>query len=228
MVNFESRNKYGVYDLQKLVSLLRSPDGCPWDREQTHGSIRRNLLEEAYEAAEAIDEGDPAHLCEELGDVLTQVVFHADIEADAGRFDLDGVADRVCRKLLLRHPHVFGDATVESSDEVLRNWDEIKRVEKEQDTVSDALDAVAKSLPALWRAEKLQKKAAKVVPALNAPSDGAQDLGRALFNLVNAARLSGVDPEEALNRYCDGFTERFRALESSGSDLKTAPAERLL
>ncbi|MDR3277815.1 MAG: MazG family protein [Oscillospiraceae bacterium] len=225
MVNFENRNKYGVYDLQKLVSLLRSPDGCPWDREQTHGSIRRNLLEEAYEAAEAIDEGDPAHLCEELGDVLTQVVFHADIESDAGRFDLDGVADRVCRKLLLRHPHVFGDVTVENSDEVLRNWDDIKRAEKNQDTVSDSLDAVAKSLPALWRAEKLQKKAAKASPALNIPSDGSQDFGRELFELVNAARVCGVDPEEALHRYCDGFTERFRAIEQSGRELKNVPAE---
>jgi tetrapyrrole methylase family protein/MazG family protein len=227
MVNFENRHKYGVYDLQKLVSLLRSPDGCPWDREQTHGSIRRNLLEEAYEAAEAIDEGDPAHLCEELGDVLTQVVFHADIESDAGRFDLDGVADRVCRKLLLRHPHVFGDASVENSDEVLRNWDEIKRAEKKQETVSDALESVAKSLPALWRAEKLQKKAAKVIPALNAVPDSAREVGRALFELVNAARAAGIDPEEALHRYCDGFTERFRAIEQSGRGTDTVPRDLL-
>jgi tetrapyrrole methylase family protein/MazG family protein len=230
MVSFENRKKYGVYDLKNLISLLRSPDGCPWDREQTHESIRRNFIEEAYEAVEAIDERSAPHLCEELGDVLTQVVFHADIECDAGHFDLDDVADMECRKLLLRHPHVFGDVTVSDSAEVLRNWDDIKRVEKSQDTVADSLDAVAKTLPALWRAEKLQKKASKVSPALDAcaladvqkalaalSSGGDEAIGNALFAVTNLARVRGVDPEDALNAASGGFVKRFRAAEESGS-----------
>jgi tetrapyrrole methylase family protein/MazG family protein len=160
-------------------------------------------------------------------------VFHADIEADAGRFDLDGVADRVCRKLLLRHPHVFGDVSVENSDEVLRNWDDIKRVEKQQDTVTDSLDAVARSLPALWRAEKLQKKAAKAVRANTeasaepSPEDAEDFAGKMLFELVSWARRHGADPEAALHRYCDTFIGRFRALEQSGRELFDVPAEEL-
>lgn len=126
---------------------------------QTHQSIRRNFLEEAYEVAEAIDEGDLDHLKEELGDVLLQVVFHSSIEEDAGRFDLDDVADGVCRKLIYRHPHVFGDVSVQSTDEILSNWEELKKKEKGQATQADAVDAVARTLPALWRAEKVQKKA---------------------------------------------------------------------
>ena len=104
MVDFENKNKYGVYDLKKLIAVLRAPGGCPWDAEQTHESIKRNFLEETYEVIEAIDEKNPDHLCEELGDVLTQVVFHAGMEEEEGRFDLDDVADMVCRKLILRHP----------------------------------------------------------------------------------------------------------------------------
>jgi tetrapyrrole methylase family protein/MazG family protein len=209
MVSFENRDQYDVYDLKRLVEILRSEEGCPWDREQTHGSIRRNFLEEAYEVCEAIDEEDPAHLCEELGDVLLQVVFHAELEADAGRFTLDDVADREIRKLLYRHPHVFGDVTVSGSGEVLQNWEELKRAEKRQETVTDALRAVAKSLPALWRAEKVQKKASKAgfdrgeasgaldklregVAALSeavarGERSAADELGEVLFAAVNVA-----------------------------------------
>ena len=165
MLHFENKSRYDLYDLEKLIALLRHPGGCPWDAEQTHESLRRNMLEEAYEAVEAIDEGDPDHLREELGDVLTQVVFHAGIEQDEGRFCLDDVADAVCRKLIFRHPHVFGSEDIRTSDGVLAMWDEIKKVEKKQDSVTDTLRSVAKSLPALWRAEKLQKKAAKAVDA---------------------------------------------------------------
>ena len=123
MVNFQYKDTYGVSDLVEIVRLLRAPGGCPWDAVQTHESIRRNFLEEAYEVAEAIDEASPEHLREELGDVLLQVVFHAGIEADAGRFDLDGVADGVCKKLIYRHPHVFGDVQVSDTGEVLSNWE---------------------------------------------------------------------------------------------------------
>ncbi|MDR0838356.1 MAG: nucleoside triphosphate pyrophosphohydrolase [Oscillospiraceae bacterium] len=247
MVNFESSDKYGVEDLRRLIKLLRSPEGCPWDQEQTHLSIRRNFLEEAYEAVEAIDENDPLHLREELGDVLTQVVFHADIEDDAGTFDLDDVADAVVRKLLFRHPHVFGDVTVSGSGEVLQNWDELKRVEKSQSTVSDSLSSVAKSLPALWRAEKIQKKAAKVgfdwedvsgafdklreeVDELDAAIVSGDleraffELGDVLFSAVNVARRIGADPEDALSASSDMFVARFSKMEEmvSGAGLTLA------
>lgn len=236
MVNFENKDRYDVYDLKKLVSLLRGPGGCPWDAEQTHESIRRNFLEEAYEAVEAIDEGSTVHLCEELGDVLMQVIFHADIESDAGRFDLDDVADMSVRKLLSRHPHVFGTMTVSGSDEVLQNWDVIKRAEKNHETVADTLDAVARSLPGLWRAEKLQKKAAKVGfdwPDVNGALDKLQEelgelkdaiaagkgitdeLGDVLFSAVNVGRILDIDPEDALNGTSDKFTARFRRLEEA-------------
>jgi tetrapyrrole methylase family protein/MazG family protein len=239
MLTFESLEKYGVYDLQRLIRILRSKDGCPWDQEQTHESIRRNLLEEAYEAAEAIDEGDALHLREELGDVLTQVVFHADIEAERGAFDLDGVADAVVRKLLYRHPHVFGDVTAGTSEEVLRNWDELKRREKAQETVTDSLDAVARSLPALWRAEKVQKKAAKaglgrlsvqgalsklreelgeLEAAAAAGQDTAQALGDVLFSAVGVARVLEHDPEMALGDACETFIARFGKLETAALD----------
>ena len=238
MVDFENKPKYGVYDLKKLIAVLRAPGGCPWDIEQTHESIRRNFIEEVYEVAEAIDEGSPEHLREELGDVLTQVVFHAGIEEDAGRFDLDDVADAVCRKLIMRHPHVFGTARAENSAEVLKNWDDIKRAEKKQKTVASSMDAVAKSLPALWRAEKIQSKAAKVgfdwpdasgalyklreemgelEEAVGEGGDIQGELGDLLFAAVNAARLLGIDPEEALGRSSDKFTSRFTFMEQAAS-----------
>lgn len=154
MINWADKPAYNCQDLREIVRILRHPGGCSWDMEQTHQSIRRNFLEEAYEVAEAIDQGSTEHLKEELGDVLLQVVFHADIEDDAGRFNLDDVADGVCRKLIYRHPHVFGDVTVHSTEDILSNWEELKKKEKGQATQADAVDAVARSLPALWRAEK--------------------------------------------------------------------------
>ena len=134
MIDLRSQKSYDCNDLRKIVHILRSPGGCQWDQAQTHQSIRRNFLEEAYEVAEAIDEGDLDHLKEELGDVLLQVVFHSSIEEEAGRFDLDDVADGVCRKLIYRHPHVFGDVSVQSTDEILSNWEELKKKEKGQAT----------------------------------------------------------------------------------------------
>lgn len=165
MINFTRKPHYDYADLLEIIRLLRSEDGCPWDKAQTHKSIRRGLLEEAYEAAEAIDNDDPVLLKEELGDVLMQVVFHADIESDAGRFTMDDVCDGVVKKLLFRHPHVFGDGHEDSPESVLVSWEQLKRREKGQNTVADSMDSVARSLPSLWRAEKLQKKAA--APALS-------------------------------------------------------------
>ena len=236
MVNFESSEKYNIYDLVRLIKILRSPEGCPWDREQTHQSIRRNFLEETYEAVEAIDEDDPVHMCEEFGDVLTQIVFHSGIEEDAGRFNIDDVADAVVRKYLYRHPHVFGDAVANNSDDVLVNWDELKRVEKGQETASDSMIGVAKSLPALWRAEKVQKKAAKagfdwndiqgaleklreeVSELEEAVAEGdyahaARELGDVLFTAVNVGRFINADPEEALGGTTERFIARFTKME---------------
>ena len=238
MVDFQYKDSYGVKDLEEIVRLLRAPGGCPWDAEQTHQSIRRNFLEEAYEAVEAIDEGSPEHLEEELGDVLLQVVMHARMEQEAGRFDLDGVADGICKKLIYRHPHVFGDVAVSGTGEVLSNWEALKRKEKGQATNTDALEAVARALPALWRAEKVQKKARKagfdwpdVSGALDklseeleelktAAAEGtnvAEELGDLLFSAVNAARFLKVDPEDALNGATDKFIGRFRKVEAQAA-----------
>ena len=161
MVHFKEKARYNYDDLLEIIRVLRSPEGCPWDQVQTHQSIRRGLLEEAYEAAEGIDRDDADLLREELGDVLMQVVFHADIERQRGRFTMEDVVDGVVKKLIFRHPHVFGGAEPEKdAQSVLVSWDAIKRREKHQRTTTQAMDSVARSLPALWRAEKLQKKAA--------------------------------------------------------------------
>lgn len=158
MINFVRKARYDYADLLEIIRLLRSEDGCPWDKVQTHRSIRRGLLEEAYEAAEAIDNDDSVLLREELGDVLMQVVFHADIESDAGRFTMDDVCDGVVKKLLFRHPHVFGDGREDSPESVLVSWDKLKRQEKGQKTVADSMDSVARSLPGLWRAESCRRR----------------------------------------------------------------------
>ena len=236
MVDFENKPSYGLYDLKVLMGLLRGPGGCPWDSEQTHQSIRRNLLEEAYEAAEAIDEDETEHLLEELGDVLMQVVFHADIAEKAGRFDLDDIADATCKKLIRRHPHVFGEVKAKNGSESLFFWEEIKRKEKLHENVSDAMASVAKSLPALWRAEKIQKKAAKVgfdwpdhkgaLESLHAELielEGAiqsgqgieEELGDLLFSAVNVARFFNADPERVLGLASEKFISRFARVESA-------------
>ena len=235
MVHWTPKSFYNCQDLMEIVRILRHPGGCPWDQEQTHQSIRRNFLEEAYEVAEAIDEGSIEHLKEELGDVLLQVVFHTSIEEDAGHFHLDDVADGVCKKLVYRHPHVFGNVTVSSTGEVLSNWEELKKKEKHQETQADAVDAVARTLPALWRAEKMKKKAAKAgfdwrdvsgaldklseeldelkAAALKGEGDPAEELGDLLFAAVCVARFLDADPEDALHGACDKFSARFRKTE---------------
>ena len=238
MIDFKKKERYGYEDLVQIIHLLRSPGGCPWDQEQTHQSIRRNFLEETYEVLEAIDEDDPVHMCEELGDVLTQVVFHGDMEQDAGRFTLEDVYDGVCKKMILRHPHIFGDIQVSGSDEVLVNWDAIKRQEKGQKTFTDTLTAVAKNLPANWRAEKLQKKASKAGFAWSCPPEAAaklaeetgelqaaisgsgnprQELGDAMFAAVGVAFSLGIDPEDALHEACEKFIRRFGRMEAKAT-----------
>ena len=236
MIDLVSKKSFDCSDLVEIVRILRAPGGCRWDGEQTHASIRRNFLEEAYEVAEAIDEGSVEHLKEELGDVLLQVVFHTSIEEDAGNFRLDDVADGVCKKLIYRHPHVFGDVTVQSTGEILANWEELKKKEKGQSTQADAVDAVARSLPALWRAEKVQKKAAKggfdwpdvsgplnklseeveeVKAAVAGNGDPAEELGDLLFAAVKVCRALDIDPEGALHAASDKFAARFRRVEET-------------
>lgn len=234
MIDFKRKSRYGYEDLVQIIHLLRSPGGCPWDQEQTHASIRRNFLEETYEVLEAIDEDNPAHLCEELGDVLTQVVFHGDLEQDAGRFTLEDIYDGVCKKMILRHPHVFGNTQVDGSGDVLENWDAIKRLEKGQKTYTDTLQAVAKTLPANWRAEKLMKKASKagfswpsprealdklgeevaeLREAVAAGADPAEELGDMLFAAVGVSYCLQSDPEDSLQAACDKFIRRFSRME---------------
>ena len=238
MINFVRKPQYGYEDLLEIIRLLRSEDGCPWDKAQTHQSIRRGLLEEAYEAAEAIDNDDPVLLKEELGDVLMQVVFHADIESDAGRFTIDDVCDGVVKKLLFRHPHVFGSQREDSPESVPVSWDKLKRQEKGQKTVADSMDSVARSLPGLWRAEKLQSKAAsagfewpdvqgaldkleeevgELRRAVEEGGDVPEELGDVLFAAVKVGRFCACDPEDAVNGTCDKFIRRFRAVENGAA-----------
>ena len=252
MVDFQSKSRYGWEDFLEIMRLLRGPGGCPWDAEQTHGSIRRNFLEETYEALDAIDRDDSADMCEELGDVLMQVAFHAQIETERGRFTMDDVVDGVARKLVYRHPHVFGDVKVKDSGEVLVNWDALKRKEKSQTGTADAIEAVPHTLPALWRAEKIAGKATKAGFRWDSPSGAMgkleeeaqelrqaveagddvsvphgvrEELGDLLFIAANLAQLAGVDPEDALHRACDKFDSRFRRMEEAADKPLSAYTE---
>jgi len=206
-MNFkDTKDKYTFDDLVEIVSLLRAPGGCPWDREQTHQSIKKNLIEEGYELIEAIDGGNPEKIADESGDLLLQVVFHAIIGKDSGEYEINDVTDAICRKLIHRHPHVFGEVEVADSGEVLKNWDAIKRADREQSSIAEELRGVSKYLPALMRAEKIQKKAEKagykfeneinlsvisddVAEADNAPE---RDCGQLLFAAVNFCRRAGA------------------------------------
>ncbi|MBQ6335901.1 MAG: nucleoside triphosphate pyrophosphohydrolase [Ruminococcus sp.] len=249
-MDFQYKDAYNISDLVRIMHILRAPDGCPWDRVQTHESIRQNFIEETYEAVEAIDNGDSALLREELGDVLMQVIFHAIMEEEEGRFTFDDVCNDVCQKLIIRHPHVFGNIEADTPDEVLKNWDAIKMQTKSQETYADSVDDVAKSLPALMRAQKVQKRSAKSGMDFKDAADAAskvpeeqqellaavksgdkerieEELGDLLFSVVNIARFVGVDAELALTRSTEKFSRRFRAVEAlakeRGVDMKTAP-----
>lgn len=227
MIEYPVKEQYTFEDLVAINHILRSPGGCPWDQVQTHQSIRRNFLEEVYEVCEALDNDDPVLMQEELGDVLMQVVFHADLEKERGRFTLDDVCDGACKKLIFRHPNVFGEKTTQT-------WDDMKALEKGQKTASQTLDAVARSLPALWRAEKLIKKAGKagfawptkedalkklqeevaeLQTAVQEGSNVEEELGDVLFAAVCAGAMDGIDPEMALHKTCEKFIRRFTAVE---------------
>ena len=202
---FDSES-YTVADLLEIMKILRAEDGCPWDREQTHGSIRKNLIEETYEVVEAIDNSDDALMREELGDLLLQVVFHAQIACDRGAFSFDDVADEICRKLIVRHPHIFADTVAGSSEAVLENWDAIKARTKKRESLYDEVDSVSKALPSLMRAQKISKKLRK--------ADKREDMhtlvGEMLFNAAAIAEEYGIDAEKALYDACDRRNERVK------------------
>ncbi len=254
MVDFEFKQNYGFEDLLSIMSILRAPGGCPWDREQTHASIKQSFIEETYEVIEAINKDDKTLLCEELGDVLLQVVFHAQMEKEAGVFDMSDVCDGVCKKLIERHPHVFGETKVDSSAEVLDNWDAIKRKSKQQATQGQAMQKIPLELPALMRAQKLQSKAKKAgfdwddvsgaydalqkeiaeLKEAQTASDAEKiqdELGDVLFSVVNVARFLGVDAEQALMGANNKFLSRYLVVESlaqsRGIDMKNTPIEEL-
>ncbi|NLK39571.1 MAG: nucleoside triphosphate pyrophosphohydrolase [Clostridiales bacterium] len=233
------KERYDFSDLVTIMAILRSEEGCPWDREQDHKSIRNNFIEETYEVIEAIDTDDIKLLREELGDVLLQVVFHARMEEELGNFDIHDVANDICAKLISRHPHIFADVTAKTSEAVLQNWEKIKQKEKSRETVTSNLRSVPFMLPALMRAAKVGKNAAKVgfdfpdaegamskvyeeleeVRELLAKGEGEsstgldEEIGDLLFAVVNLARKAGVDGEAALNRATDKFICRFEKIE---------------
>ena len=254
MVDFKQKEKYDINDLLEIMRSLRAPGGCPWDAEQNHESIRKNLIEETYEVVEAIDKKDSGMLLEELGDLLMQVVFHAQMEDEKGVFNFDDVADGVCKKLIERHPHVFGEVEVSGVDDVLDNWDAIKRRKKGQKKGSEPMLSVPRELPALMRAAKIQQKASavgfdwpdvsgaygKIIEETQelrkAVESGVQDdvieeLGDLLFSVVNVSRFLKCDAEEALTAASDKFINRFIRVEQlakeNGVDMEKASLEKL-
>lgn len=244
--------------LEELIRVLRSPQGCPWDREQTHESLRRCMIEEAYEAVDAIEQEDMSHLEEELGDVMLQVVMHAEIASERGDFDLTSVMNRVSDKMIHRHPHVFNDFDgkksknrAETIDNVLEKWENIKQKEHKEKTTTQSMNEIPKNLPALIRSEKVQKKAARVgfdwddvecafqkigeetQEVLEAYRRGAkkeilEEIGDLLFAVVNVARFLEVDPEEALNCTSDKFIRRFGYIEQRAGEAGTRPEDMTL
>ncbi len=239
--------KYSEQELLEIMRMLRAPGGCPWDIEQTHKSIRKDLLEEAYEVADAIDKNDDTALCEELGDLLLQVVFHSVIAEEDNAFDYSDVVDGIAKKLVLRHPHVFGEAKADNSTEVLDLWDSIKMEEKHQTSATDTLKSVPEAFPALMRSAKVQKRAFKAGLDLENPilsgefsrlsgkletamqsgdKQSAGELyGKLLFALAGVGRLIGVDAEEVLNAQTAEFIARFEKSEQKAADNNVTVSE---
>jgi tetrapyrrole methylase family protein/MazG family protein len=228
--------RYTFDDLTQIMARLRSEDGCAWDKEQTHDSIERNFVEEVYEVVDAIRSKDMGSLKEELGDVLMQVIFHSQIAKDDGNFDVNDVISMVCEKLIIRHPHVFGDSDADTPDKVIAQWDEIKGRVKGSNSHTDRLLDVPRFFPALLRACKVQHRASKAgfdwddikfvyekiqeeLNELKAEKDDIEsELGDLLFAVVNLARFLNLDPEIALNRTTDKFIDRFSYVENRAND----------
>lgn len=230
------KSEYDFDDLVDIVKILRSDEGCPWDREQDHKSIRNSFIEETYEVIEAIDKKDPALLREELGDVLLQVAMHAEMEREEGRCTFDDIANDVCQKMIHRHPHVFGDVKADTSAEVLSNWEVIKNEEKKRERVTDKLNAIPRQFPALMRAVKVGKKASvmdfpnaesvadkvteelqEVREAMAAGNEEAitEEIGDLLLTVASLARKLHVNAEMALTAATDKFIARFAAVEAA-------------
>ena len=249
-----SNNNYDFMDLLDIMDKLRGEDGCPWDKEQTHTSLKKYLIEESYEVIEAIDNKDVDMLIEELGDVLLQVVFHSQIGKEDGFFEIKDVIQSICDKMINRHPHVFSDLEINNSNEVLENWDKIKSMEQGNKTYTDRIRHIAKTLPALMRADKVQKKAAKVGFDWDNIEDAMkkiteeykeiedvyksknkvkilEEIGDLLFSVVNVARFLDIDPENALNYSIDKFINRFQYIEdeaiSMGRNLDNMSLEEM-
>ncbi len=250
---------YNLNDLVSIMAKLRSPEGCPWDRRQTHQSLKPDLLEETYEVLDAIDNGSPADLQEELGDLLLQVVFHAQLAAEERQFNVNDVVSGLCKKLIRRHPHVFADATAEDVADVFQHWDAVKQQERQDANETDAdtastLASIPRTLPALMRAEKIQKRVARVgfdwpdpagpleklseelkelTSAVDSgvPPDIEDELGDLFFSLVNLSRFLNTSPELALDATNQKFVRRFQALEqlarSEGLALNTMSLEAM-
>ncbi len=233
---WDEKETYSVEDLVGIMQMLRGENGCPWDKEQTHTSIRNNLLEEAYETVDAIDRLDDTDMAEELGDLLLQIVFHCQMAKERGAYDLDKVADGICKKLIYRHPHIFSNVVVNNSDEVLDNWDKLKNKEKHMQSFSDTLKAVPKAFPACLRAQKVQKRAAKagydfksVQDALlkieeelnelkkalaeNDIESAQSEVGDLIFSAINTARFLKTDAEQCLSSTTERFINRFAKAE---------------
>lgn len=253
-MEYPEKSKYGFEDLVQIVKILRAPGGCPWDMAQTHQSIRSNFIEETYEVIEAIDTNDTELLKEELGDVLLQVALHSEMESETGSFDINDVCDGVCRKLIVRHPHVFGDKKAGDETQALQNWNAVKMQTKNQKTQTEAMQSVSRALPSLMRSEKIQSKSSKVgfdwenvYGAMEklyeeycelkvAISHGGveqqtEELGDLLFSAVNVSRFLGINCEQALYNACDKYINRFSMVEQlaieRGIDMKSASLEQL-
>ncbi len=211
--------KNDFYRLCDIIALLRAPGGCPWDREQTHQSLKKHLIEEAYEAADAIDSGDSAAIADELGDVLLQVVMHAQIGKEEKNFDIDTVTNDVCEKMITRHPHVFSNGSAKTPQQVLDKWEEIKRSERAQKRLSESMEGITPSLPALMRCDKIIKKALSEDFSCDALSsllpDADNEIGEQLFRLCIKSHKSGVNPEEALSAYIKKFIKKIKNIEKN-------------
>lgn len=253
-LNFEIKDKYNIYDLISIVTALRAPNGCPWDREQTHQSIKKNFIEETYEVIEAINKNSVNGLREELGDVLLQVALHCEMEREQGNFDFDDVANDIVQKLVIRHPHVFGEVTANNTAEALESWDAVKQKTKGMKSQFESMASVPRELPALMRAQKIQHKAAKagfdwdsvdgaldklyeeiaelkIAMAHNDRAEIEDEFGDLLFSCVNVSRFINIDSEESLTSATDKFMSRFVLVEKmaqqEGLDMKTASIDQL-
>lgn len=199
MLDFEFKNRYDIDDLLAIVKILRSENGCPWDKVQTHESIRTDLIEECYEVCEGIDRDSPEILREELGDLLMQVVFHAQIETEENHFDFSDVCNDICQKLIYRHPHVFGEVKADTEDEVLKNWDALKKASKHQETYTETLESVPKTLPALLRGEKVCKRAARAGLPINDAEECINKIQAALGELSRRISHQNTDDKGELS-----------------------------